>query len=329
MRCVVLMNDIGTIPGMRCVHGLSVYAETAHHRILVDTGQNAATWENADALGIDITAVDTVILSHGHYDHTGGVMSFAEKNSAAAIYLNEKAGGDYWNIRDGKTLAEGARYIGINQAILRFPQTKLLRGDCVTEISADGTTAEIGRPVDGMIAEIGSSADGMIAEIRSSADAGISADAGKSTEPAEIAVFGGVIGRRLWPEGNRILARRTEEGFVQDAFDHEQYVVLRDEGKSVLIGGCAHNGLLNILDRYHELFGDYPNAVVSGFHMMKQGEYTEAETETIRRTAEELARLPILYFTGHCTGLPAYEIMKPVLGEQLYYFGSGEEIISR
>ena len=329
MRCVVLMNDIGTIPGMRCGHGLSGYAETAHHRILVDTGQNAETWENADALGIDITAVDTVILSHGHYDHTGGVMSFAEKNSAAAIYLNEKAGGDYWNIRDGKTLAEGARYIGINRAILRFPQTKLLRGDCVTEISADGTTAEIGRPVDGMIAEIGSSADGMIAEIRSSADAGISADDGKSTEPAEIAVFGGVTGRHLWPEGNRILARRTEECFVQDAFDHEQYVVLRDEGKSVLIGGCAHNGLLNILDRYHELFGDYPNAVVSGFHMMKQGEYTEAETETIRRTAEELARLPILYFTGHCTGLPAYEIMKPVLGEQLYYFGSGEEIISR
>jgi hypothetical protein len=131
------MNDIGTIPGMRCVHGLSVYAETAHHRILVDTGQNAATWENADALGIDITAVDTVILSHGHYDHTGGVMSFAEKNSAAAIYLNEKAGGDYWNILDGKTLAEGARYIGIDQAILRLPQTKLLRGDCVTEIGAD------------------------------------------------------------------------------------------------------------------------------------------------------------------------------------------------
>ena len=256
-------------------------------------------------------------------------MSFAEKNSAAAIYLNEKAGGDYWNIRDGKTLAEGARYIGIDQAILRLPQTKLLRGDCVTEIGADGTTAEIGSSADGMTAEIGSSADGMTAEIGSSADAGISADAGKSTEPAEIAIFGGVTGRHLWPEGNRILARRTEEGFVQDAFDHEQYVVLRDEGKSVLIGGCAHNGLLNILDRYHELFGDYPNAVVSGFHMMKQGEYTEAETETIRRTAEELARLPILYFTGHCTGLPAYEIMKPVLGEQLYYFGSGEEIISR
>ena len=275
------MNDIGTIPGMRCVHGLSVYAQTAHHRLLLDTGQNDETWANAAALGIDISSVDTVILSHGHYDHTGGVMGFAEKNSNAAIYMNEKAGGDYWNIRDGKTPADGARYIGIDKAILALPQTKLLRGDCVTEIDE------------------------------------------------EIAIFGGVTGRRLWPEGNRILARRTDDGFVQDAFDHEQYTVLRDEGKIVLIGGCAHNGLLNILDRYHELFGSYPDAVVSGFHMMKQGEYTEEEKETIRSTAAELSKFPILYFTGHCTGLPAYEIMKPVLGEQLHYFGSGEEIILR
>ena len=116
---------------------------------------------------------------------------------------------------------------------------------------------------------------------------------------------------------------------MQDTFDHEQYVVVRDAGRSVLIGGCAHNGMLNILDRYHELFGDYPNAVVSGFHMMKNGPYTEAEIATIRETAEELRALPVLYFTGHCTSLPAYEIMKPILGEQLVYFGSGEEIISR
>ena len=275
MRCVILMNDIGDEPGMQCVHGLSVYAETANHRLLVDAGQDARTWENAAALGIDPAAVDTLIVSHGHYDHSGGVMSFAKKNPRAEIYMNELAGREYWNMR------EPAHYIGIDKAILALPQTRLLPGDAVTEIDP------------------------------------------------EICIFGGVTGRRLWPEGNRILTRRTEEGFVQDTFDHEQYVVVRDAGRSVLIGGCAHNGMLNILDRYHELFGDYPNAVVSGFHMMKNGPYTEAEIATIRETAEELRALPVLYFTGHCTSLPAYEIMKPILGEQLVYFGSGEEIISR
>lgn len=278
MRITVLMEDLPGREGLVNEHGLSFYVETAHHRLLADTGQSGKTWENAEALGIDLTAVDTVILSHGHYDHTGGVMALAERNSKAAIFLNELAGGDYWNIRDGRTLQDGARYIGIDRAILRLPQTKLLQGDVVTELDP------------------------------------------------EIAVFGGVTGRRLWPEGNRILARRTEDGFVQDVFDHEQYLVIRDGGQTVLIGGCAHNGLLNILDRYHELFGDYPDAVVSGFHMMKQGEYTEEEKAAIRETAEELAKLPVRYFTGHCTSLPAYELMKPVLGERLVYFTIGEEL---
>ena len=47
------------------------------------------------------------------------------------------------------------------------------------------------------------------------------------------------------------------------------------------------------------------------------------------QAAEELRKLPVLYFTGHCTSLPAYDIMKPILGEQLVYFGSGEEILAR
>ena len=294
MRITVFMEDLPGKEGLANEHGLSFYVETAHHRLLADTGQSPKTWENAEFLGIDLTAVDTVILSHGHYDHTGGVMAFAERNPGAGIFLNELAGGDYWNIRDGKTMQDGARYIGIDRAILRLPQTKLLRGDVVTVIRGDGTVQE---------------------EISACPD-------------AEIVIFGGVTGRRLWPEGNRILARRTEDGFVQDVFDHEQYLVIRDAGQTVLIGGCAHNGLLNILDRYRELFGGYPDAVVSGFHMMKQGEYTEAEKATIRETAEELAKLPIRYYTGHCTSRPAYELMKPVLGERLRYFSIGEELFN-
>lgn len=274
MRIVVLMEDLpARREGLCNEHGLSFYVETAHHKLLADTGASHATWENATAVGVSLEDIDTVVLSHGHYDHTGGVMSFAANYPGAAIYLNERAGLDYYNLRDGE------RYIGIDKAILSLPQTHLLRGDAVTEIDP------------------------------------------------ELCIFGGVTGRRLWPEGNRILARRTDTGFVQDSFDHEQYLVIRDAGRSVLIGGCAHNGLLNILDRYFELFGGYPDAVVSGFHMMKREPYTEAETVTIRETAEELSKLPIRYYTGHCTSLPAYEIMKPVLGERLVYFGVGDELL--
>ena len=284
MRILVLMEDLparGDRAGGECrsekcclanEHGLSFYVETAQRKLLVDTGASGLTWDNAKALGVDLAAIDTAILSHGHYDHTGGVMSFAARNETAAIYLNELAGGEYYNLRDGE------KYIGIDKAILSLPQTRLLRGDTVTEIG-DG-----------------------------------------------VYVFGGVTGRRLWPEGNRILKRKTADGFEQDRFDHEQCVVVREDGRSVLIGGCAHNGVLNILDRYREIFGAYPDAFVSGFHMMKREPYTEAEIATIRETAEELSRLPIRCYTGHCTSMPAYEIMKPILGDRLTYFSVGEEI---
>ena len=55
-------------------HGLSVYIETRKHRLLLDTGQSDAVVKNAEVLGVDLSLVDTVVLSHGHYDHSGGIV---------------------------------------------------------------------------------------------------------------------------------------------------------------------------------------------------------------------------------------------------------------
>ncbi len=64
-------------------HGLSVYIETEWHKLLLDTGQTDAVVKNAEELGIDLTAVDTVILSHGHYDHSGGILILPCMKSSA------------------------------------------------------------------------------------------------------------------------------------------------------------------------------------------------------------------------------------------------------
>jgi len=61
--------------------------------------------------------------------------------------------------------------------------------------------------------------------------------------------------------------------------------------------------------------------------MMKTGEYTEEEIETIRQTARELKNYKTRYYTGHCTGKPAFEIMKEILENQIEYIRSGEKII--
>ena len=56
----------------------------------------------------------------------------------------------------------------------------------------------------------------------------------------------------------------------------------------MLVSGCAHNGILNILDAFEVLRGREPDAAVSGFHMMQHHGYSEENLAVIRETAEEL-----------------------------------------
>lgn len=95
--------------GLLAEHGLSLYIETAEHRILFDAGQSDAFARNAEALGIDLSLVDLAILSHGHYDHSGGFSRFLERNNHAKVYVNQKAFGSYYN-------ADG-RYIGVDPVL--------------------------------------------------------------------------------------------------------------------------------------------------------------------------------------------------------------------
>ncbi|MBQ1340398.1 MAG: MBL fold metallo-hydrolase, partial [Ruminococcus sp.] len=98
--------------------------------------------------------------------------------------------------------------------------------------------------------------------------------------------------------------------------------------KRWLLSGCAHNGILNILDRYKALFGSEPDYVVSGFHMMKRdAEHTEEEKAVIIQTAKELSQMKTIFYSGHCTGIPAFELMKEIMGDKLIALHSGEQIL--
>ena len=86
---VTLIENTPGAPGCLFEHGLSFYAETKNHKILADTGASGAFLKNAQTLGIDLRQVDTVVISHGHYDHGGGLLEFAALNPTAKIYLSK------------------------------------------------------------------------------------------------------------------------------------------------------------------------------------------------------------------------------------------------
>lgn len=114
MKVTVLIENTTTRSGLVAEHGLSLLIETGGLRILFDTGASPAFALNAEALGIDLNRVDIVILSHGHYDHGGGIATFLELNSHAPIWLSPHAFDPHFNAT-GKD-------IGLSPALVGNPQ---------------------------------------------------------------------------------------------------------------------------------------------------------------------------------------------------------------
>ena len=72
-RITILVENTAGGPGLLAEHGLSFWIEIGGNRTLFDTGQGSVLTSNAGRLAIRLELADTVVLSHGHYDHTGGL----------------------------------------------------------------------------------------------------------------------------------------------------------------------------------------------------------------------------------------------------------------
>jgi len=96
----VLMENTTMDPALHCEHGLSLYIEVEKHRILFDMGQTDTFADNAGVMNVDLAAVDFAVLSHGHYDHGGGLRHFLEINVTAPVYLSQHAFQPHYNSTD-------------------------------------------------------------------------------------------------------------------------------------------------------------------------------------------------------------------------------------
>lgn len=91
MKWTVLVDNRTNEPALETEHGLSIFLETEHHRILLDTGASDMLIRNAERLGIDLSTVDCVFISHGHSDHAGGLKHFIAINDTAKIIVSPDA----------------------------------------------------------------------------------------------------------------------------------------------------------------------------------------------------------------------------------------------
>ena len=91
MKWTVLSDNRTQNPSLETEHGLSILLETEKHRILLDTGASDVVIRNAETLGVDLSTVDYVFISHGHSDHAGGLKHFMEINTQAQIIVSPDA----------------------------------------------------------------------------------------------------------------------------------------------------------------------------------------------------------------------------------------------
>ena len=90
--------------------GLSILAETGETNVLLDTGQGISASYNASILGIDLRKVDRIVISHGHFDHTGGLQHVLRQMRKGVEII---AHPDIWAAKYARGQGDTYRYIGI------------------------------------------------------------------------------------------------------------------------------------------------------------------------------------------------------------------------
>lgn len=276
MRIRVLMENTSLDERLACRHGLSIHVETDRHRVLLDVGPDDTYLYNARQMGIDVGAVDAAVLSHGHFDHGGGLESFFTVNENAPLYIRPAALDAYYSTAG----VQEPRYIGLPPAVVRHRD----------RMRFTGTMERIDEA---------------------------------------LTLFSGVKDTGTPLSANQRLRRKEGGAFPQDDFRHEQHLLVSEGGKAVLLAGCAHSGIVPIMERCREILGRAPDVVLGGFHLYSPGSGETEPEERIRAIGEQLARWPTTYYTGHCTGPAAFGQLKQILGDQLRTMTGGLDVTIR
>lgn len=140
-----------------------------------------------------------------------------------------------------------------------------------------------------------------------------------------VQLFSNVLQRVPRPKSNSGLLREYKGQMTDDNFEHEQNLVIEEDGKILLVTGCAHNGIINILEHFQTLKGRMPDCVIGGFHLSRHTGGDE-DSEMTDRIGKYLMSTNSKFYTCHCTGLGPYERLKAIMGDSIDYLSTGSVI---
>ena len=227
IRIVTLVENQGGVhKGLRTEHGISFYVEFNGKSLLFDTGQSDAFLRNAEQLKIDFRNVEALCVSHGHYDHSGGVRHLFAQGITPPVWIG-KGFFDEKYAKDGTAY----EYVGNNFDAEYFKSVGITYHEVDTEVQ-----------------EI---LPGVFAVTRF-----------ERVFPDE------TVNPRFW-----VLRKGA---FEQDLFGDEISLVLETSKGLVVLLGCSHPGVKNILFTITKRFSQKIYIVLGGTHMV---EATEGSVE--------------------------------------------------
>lgn len=264
-----LVENLAISNDYKAEHGLSLYIETTSHKLLFDLGKSDLFLDNAKKLNVDVTEIDTVIISHGHYDHGGGLEAFLEVNTRAKIYLHKKAFDKHYSLRENGDKV----FIGLNEKIK--DNHRLIFVEDYFKIDS------------------------------------------------ELELFSNVNGDKFCSFLNRNLLMECEDEIIEDTFDHEQSLIITENRKMVLIAGCAHKGIVNIVNQATSNIEKNIDYVIGGFHLYNHNIKMNELPELVKQIGRKLMETGAKCYTCHCTGDKPFEYLREIMQDNIQYLATG------
>lgn len=253
-------------------HGLSLYIEVCDEKILFDTGQTGDFVDNAAFLGKDLDKLDYCIISHGHYDHSGGLKRFLATTKKAPKLL---VGEEFFR-KKYKLVGEDYKEDGN-----LFSEEDLLN----LQVDIQKITEDITYLSD------------------------------------ELMVFKNFLSKVSYEEKNNYFFLKGGENYFIDEFVDEIALGIKTSKGLVVIVGCSHVGVVNILQTIQERTKLPIYAVIGGTHLIRANE------ERIRKTIQAFQDMDIqLVAVSHCTGDVAVEMIQEKMPQQFVYNNTGNII---
>lgn len=259
-------------------HGFSVLIETEDTKILFDTGQTGAFVKNAKDLEINLEDIDTIILSHGHYDHTGGIPALQNVlHKKVPVYIGKEFfAPKYKLLEDGSYKYNGNPFV-----------RELLIG-----ISPESESFEV-RYIEENVTKLSK----------------------------QLFLFKNFSRENEFETVNPKFFVKTGQKYEQDLFPDEIALGIITEKGLVLVVGCAHVGIVNMLEHVKRILDIPVFAVLGGTHLVEAGE------ERLVKTAEALRRHGVkLVAVSHCTGEKGMELLKKEFSEGFVLNNTGNII---